>query len=59
MIYFVFIYPYLTYCLATWGSAANVHVHKILVLQKHATRLILSVCFCEHVLPLALKGFFL
>ena len=29
---FAFIYSYLTYCLVTWGLAANVHVHKILVL---------------------------
>ena len=59
MIYFAFICPYLTYCLTIWSSTANVHVRKILVLQKRAILLILSVHFCEQMLPLAHKDFFL
>ena len=59
MIYFAFLYPYLTYCLAILGLAANVHLHKILVLQKRTIYLMFSAHFCEHLLPLAFKGFFL
>ena len=29
MIYFAFMYPYLIYCLAIWGSVAIVHVHNL------------------------------
>ena len=40
------------------GLAANERVRKILVLEKCAIRLIVSVQFCEHVLPLASKWLF-
>jgi hypothetical protein len=59
MIYYAFIYPHITYCLAVWGSAAKVYTNKVLVLQKRAIRLVFSVGKCEHVLPLAHLGSFL
>jgi hypothetical protein len=34
MIYYAFIYPYLIYCVAIWGSAANCYTNKVIVLQK-------------------------
>ena len=38
-IYKSLISPYLTYGVAAWGNAAKVHIQKILVLQKPASRL--------------------
>ena len=34
LIYFAYIYLFICYRLLTWGRAANLHVHKIIVLQK-------------------------
>ena len=39
-IYRSLISPYLQFCIALWGQAANIHIDKLLKLQKRALRLI-------------------
>jgi hypothetical protein len=34
MLYFAFVYSHICYCIALWGGTANVHTHKVLVIQK-------------------------
>ena len=51
-IYQSLIYPYITYGLAAWGQAAKTHLHKILVLQKRALRIINFSDRFDHAIPL-------
>ena len=39
-IYYSLIYSHMIYAIQVWGSAGKTEIHKILVLQKHAIRLI-------------------
>ena len=41
-LYYSLIYPYFTYCIEVWGSAANIHVSPLFKLQKKAARIIMS-----------------
>ena len=50
-IYRSLIQPYLTYGLAVWGQAAQIHLNKLLVLQKGALRLINFASFQTHAIP--------
>ena len=38
-LYYAFIYPYLTYCVEVWGSAAKVHIASVEKVQKLACRI--------------------
>ena len=38
--YYLFIYPYLTYCNQIWGTAYPAHQTKLIVIQKKAVRII-------------------
>ena len=49
MMYFAYVYPFITYCLSIWGGAANVHVNKVMVLQKAAIRILLGLSMRAHV----------
>ena len=40
---YLFIYPYLTYCLEVWGSAAKVYITSVEKVQKLACRIITSM----------------
>ena len=59
LIYFACIYPYLTYCLTSWGSATNNLKSCILLLQKRALRLVAGADFLSHSKPIAYKFGFL
>ena len=43
-IYHSLIEPYISYGLIAWGEAANIHLNKVLILQKRALRL---MCFAD------------
>ena len=34
-LYYSFIFPYVTYCIEVWGTAAKVYIDAILILQKN------------------------
>jgi hypothetical protein len=40
MLYFAYIYPYLTYCVECWGNAAAIHTNPILSKQKQIVKMI-------------------
>ena len=50
-IYQSLILPYLTYGLTAWGQAAKAHLNKLLLLQKHALRLIYFLNPRTHAIP--------
>ena len=39
-LYYTFIYPYLSYCNHIWGKTYSSYIHRLLVLQKRAIRII-------------------
>ena len=41
-LYYSFLYPYFSYCIEVWGSAANCHISSIFKLQKKALRILIS-----------------
>ena len=43
MLYYSLVYSHLTYAIETWGAADNIHLNRLLTLQKRAAR-ILSHC---------------
>ena len=43
LLYYAFIYPYLTYCVEVWGSAAKVYIASVEKVQKLACRIITSM----------------
>ena len=51
-LYFSFISPYLEYCNVIWGNASNIHLNRILILQKRAVRVISFSSRLEHCVPL-------
>ena len=51
-LYYAFIYPFLTYCIHVWGTAHDVHLNKLIVLQKRAIRIIAGVPPRSHTEPL-------
>jgi hypothetical protein len=52
-IYFSFIHSQLLYCVSIWGNAADYLLHKVIVMQKKAVRLICNAPYLAHVNPLA------
>ena len=51
-LYYMLIYPYLTYCNTIWGRAPNVYLDKTYILQKTIVRIINHVGFFDHTEPL-------
>jgi hypothetical protein len=51
MIYFGYVLPHVNYCLAAWGGAADIHVNKVLLLQKAALRIMCGLPSRAHVQP--------
>ena len=51
-IYYAFVYPFMTYCIHVWGTAHDVHLSKLSVLQKRAIRIIAGVPPRTHSDPL-------
>ena len=51
-LYYMLIYPYLTYCNTIWGRAPNVYLDKTYILQKTIGRIISHVGFFYHTEPL-------
>jgi len=47
-LYYSFIYPYLTYCIEIWGSAANTHLFPLLKLQKKFVRIATNSNYLAH-----------
>ena len=41
-LYYSFLYPYFSYCIEVWGSAANCHISSVFKLQKKALRILIS-----------------
>ena len=54
-LYHSFIYPYLTYCIEIWGSAANIHLELLLLIQKKYVRIATHAEFRAHTDKLFLK----
>ena len=52
MLFYSFIQPYFNYCLLIWGNAADIHLNKLILLQKRAIRLISNAQFLDHTAPL-------
>ena len=42
-LYYTFIFPYLSYCNIVWGRAANVHLSRIVMLQKKVCAVYLTL----------------
>ena len=51
-IYYSLIYPYFTYCNIIWGSAANVHLERLVNLQKKSVRIVCKTNYRNHTAPL-------
>ena len=51
-LYYALIYPYLTYCNPIWGGASDVHLNKLLLIQKKTVRAITKSSYREHSDPL-------
>ena len=47
-LYYMLIYPYLTYCNTIWGRAPNVYLDKTYILQKTIVRIISHVGLFDH-----------
>ena len=52
MLYYSFIYPYLSYCIVAWGSSYATHLQPLFILQKKAIRTINKSCYLDHTSPL-------
>ena len=51
-LYYSFVYPYLIYCNKIWGGAADVHLEKLLLLQKTTVRITTGEQYLAHTSPL-------
>ena len=54
-LYYSFIYPHLTYCIESWGTATNTHILSLFKLQKKFLRIISNVPYYTDSYPLFLK----
>jgi len=52
MLYNTLIYPHFLYCIEVWGSAADVYLSSLFKLQKRCVRLMKSVHYRTHSLPI-------
>ena len=51
-LYYSMIYPYLTYCVESWGNSANIYIASLVKLQKKIIRIITSSPFRASTEPL-------
>ena len=51
-LYYSLIYPYLIYCNEVWGGTNDVHLNKLLLLQKKIVRIITGESYLAHTTPL-------
>ena len=49
-LYYTYIYPYFTYCIEVWGSAAKCHVNSLFLLQKKIIRIMTFSPYLAHTL---------
>lgn len=56
LIYFAYVYPFMTYCVTAWGNSHATYVNRIVLLQKKAIRLIYNADYLAHTAPLAKLG---
>ena len=52
LLYHSLIHPHLLYCNIVWGSAAAVHLNKLVLLQKRAIRILSGSLFRAHTSPI-------
>lgn len=52
ILYYSFIYPYITYCIEVWGKACDIYLNQIDMLQKRCVRILSGSSFLEHTMPL-------
>ena len=50
--YYAYIYPYFTYCIEVWGSAAKCHVKSLSLLQKKIIRIMTFSPYLAHTAPI-------
>ena len=55
-LYYSFIYPYSVYCIEIWGMAANIHLNRILKIQKRIVWILNSAGSIEHSKLLFIKS---
>ena len=51
-LYYSLVYPYLQYCVSVWGSTYHTNLHRLILLQKKAVRIISNKSFDAHTDPL-------
>ena len=51
-LYYAYIYPYFTYCIEVWGSAAKCHVNSLSLLQKKIIRIMTFFPYLAHTAPI-------
>ena len=51
-LYYAYIYPYFTYCIEVWGSAAKCHVNSLFLLQKKIIRIMTFSPYLAHTAPI-------
>ena len=51
-LYYAYIYPYFTYCIEVWGSAAKCHVNSLSLLQKKIIRIMTFSPYLAHTAPI-------
>ena len=55
LVYYAYIYSYLTYSVAVRGKAAKVHINRVVTKQKQAIKLIYGIKRLDHVAPMPIK----
>jgi hypothetical protein len=53
MLYFAYVYSFMTYCLPAWGGTHSTYVDRVRIMQKRAIRLISDAPLFAHTVPLA------
>ena len=47
-LYYSLVYPYLSYCNMVWASTYATRLHRLIILQKRAVRLVAGAPYCSH-----------
>ena len=56
LVYYAYIYTFLTSSLAVWSNAAKFHLNRIVTLQKQAIRLVYGIKRLDRIAPIANKN---
>ena len=51
-IYYLYIYPYFTYCLESWGCASKTQLNPLFLLKKKITRVMTFLHYLTHTEPI-------